>query len=492
LAHPVQQSTARPQPAPAAEPEAPPRLSLRLRIIAGFLLCFLLALSITVASYYVLVHLKTKLHFLEVADTLVLELQQARRLEKNYFLYGTNLADALAHVQTAQQLLQGNAGQLAEVVGPVQVERLREELAHYAQSLEGFCRPGPRAADGPERAAGEAELRRHGSAVLAQGLQLVQQERQAVARMFRLAQQVPIVFLAVLFLVMAFLAHKLSRQIIGPLSRLKKFTQRVARGDFTPLQPTAVYQDELYELTQALNRMITELHHRQEILMQSQKLRALGTLTAGVAHELNNPINNITLTAYSLRDDGERLSDQERLEMIQEVIKEADRLRGIVKNLLDYARESEFSREPLDLGQLVEETLLLVKKQLQMAGAHLTLDLPPQLPTIRADRRQLRQVLLNILINALDAIPPQGHIQIAVRQEDPETVAVTIRDDGPGIAPEVLPYIFDPFFTTKPPGRGTGLGLAVSQGIVNRHGGEIRVASSPGQGAAFTVVLPVG
>jgi len=479
-------------PTPSPPGAAPPRLSLRVRIIAGFLVCFLLALSITLLSFYVLLHLQTKLHFLEVADTFVLELQQARRFEKNYFLYGTNLADALAHIHTAEQLLRVNAGQLAEVVGIAQVEGLQQELTQYAQNLEAFRRQDQWPGGTGSRAEGEAALRRHGSAVLNQGLHLVHQERQAVGRMFRLAKQVPMVFLAILFLIMAFLAHKLSRQIIGPLSRLKKFTQRVAQGDFTPLQPVVVYQDELSDLTLALNRMIEELHHRQEILMQSQKLRALGTLTAGIAHELNNPINNITLTAYSLRDEGPRLTDQDRLEMLQEVINEADRLRGIVNNLLDYARESEFTREPLDLGQLVEETLLLVKKQLKLAGARLTLDLEPQLPAIRGDRRQLRQVLLNIILNALDALPHHGHIQIAVRREAPETLAVTIQDDGPGISPEILPYIFDPFFTTKPPGQGTGLGLAVSQGIINRHGGEIRVASSPGQGAVFTVVLPVG
>lgn len=480
---------------PAAEQIGQPgqtRLSLRFRITAGFLICFLMALSITLLSLYVLLQLQTKLHFLEVADTFMLELQQARRFEKNFFLYGTNLPDALAHVHTAQQLIRVNAAQLAEVVGVSQVEGLQQEILQYAQLLEVLlgtaADPARTASDRPQV---EAALRRHGAAVLGQGLQLVQQERQAVAQMLNLAKQVPLYFLVLLFVVMAFLAHKLSRQILGPLSRLKRFTQQISQGETAPVPPAHGYQDELYDLTQALQTMLTELQHRQEILTQSEKLRALGTLTAGIAHELNNPINNITLTAYSLRDDAESLSQTERMTMVQEIIAEADRLRGIVSHLLDYARESEVSLEPVDLPQLLQETLLLVGKQLKLAGAQLAVDLPSGLPPVRGDRRQLRQVFLNILLNALDAIPSQGHIHMAVRLESPETLAVSIQDNGPGIPAAIFPSIFDPFFTTKPPGQGTGLGLAVSQGIIARHGGAIRVASAPRQGATFTVVLPI-
>lgn len=487
------QPQVQPELKPLSPPLGQPRLSVRFRIGFGFLICFLLSLSITLLSFYILVHLQTKLHFLEVADTFMLELQQARRFEKNFFLYGTNLTDALAHLQTAQQLIRVNAEQLAEVVGEAQIQGLQQEVARYAQLLEAFLGKSEpqRVSQQRPRLELEPELRRSGAAALSQGLHLVQQERQAVSRMLALAKQVPIFFLVFLFATMAFLAHKLSRQILGPLSRLKKFTQRIAQGDFTPLSPVYLYQDELYDLTQAMNFMLAELHRRQEILIQSQKLRALGTLTAGIAHELNNPINNITLTAYGLRDDAQGLTSTEKAEMLQEVINEADRLRGIVANLLDYARESEISMEPLNLAQLLHETLLLVGKQIKLAGVHLSMTLPETLPPLQGDRRQLRQVLLNILINALDAIPPQGHISITVSQDNPEAIALAIQDDGPGISPTILPYIFDPFFTTKPPGRGTGLGLAVSQGIIARHGGAIQVASEPGQGTTFTIILPI-
>ena len=467
------------------------RMSIRFRIALGFFICFFLALSITLLSLYVFIRLQTKLHFLEVADNFMLELQQARRFEKNFFLYGTNLNDALEHVKAASEILQFNSVQLAEVVGQKNLADILYQIKNYEHLLHRLHdSPFPDANPGrEERNILETELRKFGAGMISLGLSILQQERQSVYRMLILAKQVPIYFLIILFLVMAFLAHKLSRQILVPLSRLMKYTQRIARGEFTPLELPKFYRDEFYDLTQAMNSMLAEIQHRQEILMQSHKLRAIGTLTAGIAHELNNPINNITLTAYTLRDNYQTLTDLERKELIEDLIGQADRSQGIISNLLDYSRDSAVRMEPLDIGRLIRETVQLASKQVKMAGAQLTFNFCPAI-RLYGDRQQLTQVFLNILINALDVIPKSGHIQITVTPETSDFVAVQIHDDGPGISPEIIPHIFDPFFTTKPPGKGTGLGLAVSQGIINRHGGKILVESEPGKGTTFAVILP--
>ena len=474
-------------------PDKRRRISLRFRIASGFFICFFMALSISLLSLYVLIQLQNKLHFLEVADNFMLELQQARRFEKNFFLYGTNLDDAQDHVNTALKFLQMNAMQLEEVVGQQNLGAMLHQVRNYEillEKLQKSTQAGSSAGQ-EERNKLEADLRKYGAVMLSLGLNIVQQERQSVHRMFALAKQVPIYFLICLFVVMAFLAHKLSRQMLGPLSRLMKYTQRIAQGEFAPLEPSRPYRDEFFDLMQAMNFMLAEIHHRQEILMQSHKLRAIGTLTAGIAHELNNPINNITLTAYTLRDDYQILSEAEKKEMIQELISQADRSRRIISNLLDFSRESGARMEPLDIGQLIEETVRLAGNQIKLAGAHLDFNLRPDVSRLFGDRQQLSQVLLNILINALDVIPSNGHIHITLTQEEPDYVAIKISDNGPGIPENILPHIFDPFFTTKPPGKGTGLGLAVSQGIIARHGGQILVESEPGRGTTFTVILPV-
>jgi two-component system NtrC family sensor kinase len=470
-----------------------PSLSIRTRISLGFLICFFLALGITLVSLFSVFHLENKLRFLKVADNFSFEIQQARRFEKNYFLYGTNLADALSHAQTAYIFFQTDALSLQPVVGKGKLDDLANHVGKYIALLENLQmweRKGVPVTS-PQRHALETELRMHGAEMVSVASNMVQKERQSVEGMLRWARSVPVYFLIFLFFIMFYLAHLLSRQILGPLRQILKYTERIAKGDFTPALPSRPYRDEFSALILAMNRMLKELSNRQAVLVQAHKLRAVGTLTAGVAHELNNPINNITLTAHMLLEDYKDLSDEERLEMIQDLISQSDRSRTIVRNLLDFARESESKIEALDLGQLIQETVHLAGNQIRLSHAHLDISILPNLPRIHGDRQQLSQVFLNILLNALDVTPKGGRIQLSVAHEEPNFLAVKITDSGPGIPDHVLSNIFDPFFTTKNKGKGTGLGLSVSQGIVARHGGEIRVSSKVGIGTTLTVILPV-
>jgi signal transduction histidine kinase len=268
-------------------------------------------------------------------------------------------------------------------------------------------------------------------------------------------------------------------------------TQRIASGDFTPLTPQRWYRDEFSKFALALNTMMQELAHRQDVLVQSHKLSAIGTLTSGVAHELNNPINNITLTAAMLKEDFQTLGDEERIDMVNDLVEQAGRAQRIVRNLLDFARESEITTQKLDLAEVLRGATSLAANQIRLSGARITLDMPTNLPAIHGDKQSLSQVFVNLLLNALDAVGKGGKVRIAAESKhDPGWVHVTVSDDGHGIAAHALPYIFDPFFTTKPRGKGTGLGLSVSLGIVRQHGGDIRVQSEPGKGTTVTVLLP--
>jgi two-component system NtrC family sensor kinase len=488
----------RKEPGTLPEPRVPnpqggrPLFGIRTRITLGFFISFLMALGFTLFSLYAVVLLQEKLYFLQVADNFSMEIQQARRFEKNFFLYGTNLLEAISHVNNGLNLLHANVSSLKGVIGGNNYQVLLDHTRTYEGLLEQLLALNPQTGKASyQRDKLAAELRMHGAEMVSLAFGLVQKERQAVEEMLLWAKRVPIFFLIFLFFLMIYLALLLSRQILAPLNKILNYTQRIAQGDFTPALPSRPYRDEFSDLLQGINRMLEELARRQEILIQSHKLRAVGTLTAGVAHELNNPINNITLTAHLLLEEYEELSDEERREMIADLITQADRSRGIVRNLLDFARESESKIESLDLGELIQETVRLAGNQIKLAGAHLDVSILPNLPRIHGDHQQLSQVFLNILLNALDVVPKGGRIQISVGHEEPNFVAVKITDNGPGIPEHILSNIFDPFFTTKPQGKGTGLGLSVSQGIVARHGGQIRVSSKEGVGTTFTVVLPV-
>ncbi|TFH65587.1 MAG: two-component sensor histidine kinase, partial [Gemmatimonadales bacterium] len=231
---------------------------------------------------------------------------------------------------------------------------------------------------------------------------------------------------------------------------------------------------------------------RQELLVRAHKLKAVGTLTAGVAHELNNPMNNIMLTASSLQEDYTDLTDEDRLDMVKDLVGESERAQKIVRNLLDFARESTFQLQPVNPQRLVEETLRLATNQIKLAKVKVRGEIDSNLPPVYGDFQQLTQVMLNLVLNALDAMPNGGTLTIALRTPSGrDQIAMEVTDTGIGMPEQVRANVFDPFFTTKSAATGTGLGLSVSLGIIRQHGGDILVRSKVGEGTTFTIQLPV-
>lgn len=472
-----------------------PRISLRMQIYSSFLFSFILIIGIAVALLVTSHMMESKIHFLGIANSYLFEIQQARRYEKNFFLYGTNLTDALQSVYQARDILQENAEQLETVAGSETFDAIFPQLDRYQQLLENLeTMPGNSISPDYQSTKREAqlELRRCGQQVAFSARELMQEEKTALDRTIVLSRNVHFSSLAVLFLVIGFNTYLLRRRLLARINRFVTYAQRIAGGDYTPIMPARRYQDEFSDLAIAINQMIDELEHRQDILVQSHKLRAVGTLTAGVAHELNNPINNLMLTGHMLLEDYTNLSDEERLDMIKDIVSETTRSKGIICNLLDFARESESAMESLDLGDVIHETLELAANQITLAGVHINLKVTPNLPRIYGDKQQLRQVFLNLVLNALDVTAKRGTIEVGVIPiGDPGFLAVTVADFGAGIPEHILPSIFDPFFTTKSKRGGTGLGLSVSHGIIAKHGGEITVKSKVNAGTTFRVTLPV-
>jgi signal transduction histidine kinase len=241
-----------------------------------------------------------------------------------------------------------------------------------------------------------------------------------------------------------------------------------------------------------MNTMMDQLAQHQEQLIKAHKLKAVGTLTAGVAHELNNPINNIMLTAAMLQEDYLEIDDTERLDMIKDLVDEADRSQKIIRNLLEFAREQEIDTQLLQLDDIVEESLQLVANQLKLYKVKVERRFANNLGPISGDKQQLTQVFLNLALNAIDAMPDGGTLAIETDTiREGSFLKVDFTDSGTGIADHIKHHIFDPFFTSKPQGKGTGLGLSVSLGIIRKHGGDILVDSRIGEGTTFSVLLPM-
>ena len=235
----------------------------------------------------------------------------------------------------------------------------------------------------------------------------------------------------------------------------------------------------------------TDRRRLQEQLIQSEKMSAIGQLIAGVAHDLNNPLASVVgFSDFLAEAGGIPPSLQEPLQVIRQ---EAERAATIVKNLLSFARRQEGERTPLPVRVLLDSTLALLRNQLMADKVEATLEVEPGLPDIEVSANQIKQVFVNIINNACQAIAsdaPSGRIWITAKRVH-DSVAVSVTDSGPGMPEEIASRVFEPFFTTKPEGAGTGLGLSISQGIVKEHGGRITLETPPGGGATFTVELPL-
>lgn len=247
-------------------------------------------------------------------------------------------------------------------------------------------------------------------------------------------------------------------------------------------------QEKLSTSNKKLKNSLKSLHQTQQQLVQSEKLASVGRLAAGVAHELNNPLGGILLFTNILL---KKLENSPNYSALQKVANEAERCRNIVQGLLDFSRQSTIERREARLNQIVENTLNLVTDQALFQNIHIKKLYEPNLKPVLVDRFQMQQVILNILLNAAEAM--KGHGQLFLKtgnHQKGERVYLSIEDDGPGMSKVTRERIFDPFYTTKPVGEGTGLGMAIAYGIIQKHQGEIKVDSEIGRGSIFTIYLP--
>jgi len=474
---------------------ARPRFSLRLQIYLAFFLVFILSLGFAAALMVAIHTVEQKVNLLGIANDYVVEVEQTRRFEKNFFLYGTGLNEALESIYQARRIFEQSARDIEAIIGPENLRTILSNIGEYTELLEELAKVEQKQGESGyaiRKKELEQEVRRQGHRMISFAEDLMKKEKEAISAAMSWSRVMNLYLLLVLLISMTAISYILGSRLLKSLSRFEIYAHRIAAGDFRPITPARKYRDEFTDLALSINQMMQELEKHETVLIQSHKMRAVGTLTAGIAHELNNPLNNVTLTAHMLMEDFDELTDEQRKEFVTDIIDEADRARRIVSNLLDFARESGTQLEPLDLPSLLKDTISLVSNQAKLAGIRIDFQRSDQLPRIHGDRQQLRQVFLNLLLNAIAASEKGDKIDVeAHTTEEPEEVAVKVIDYGSGIPEHILHRIFDPFFTTKAKGKGTGLGLSVSQGIIAKHGGRIHVSSREGEGSTFTVSLPV-
>ena len=469
-----------------------PNISMSLRISMSMLLCFLLVVAVVVASMFLVSKVGTLQEFLDKVSTYALEVENARRYEKNYLLYGTGLDDALTQVQAAHNQLRSMKASMVALTGPQVFERMEENLEQYGRLLEHLAalarQPGTDLQS--ERTEVERDLRRHGAQLIADAADLLERERLRLRTAIRTSWIVAASSLLFIMIAMALATYLLTHQVGDPLRRFVGYTERIADGDFSPILPARRYRDEFSRLAVAINRMLFRLKDREAQLARTSRMAAVGTLTAGIAHELNNPLNNISLNAEALHEGLVTYTDAQKLKMLGDIVSQVERASATVRNLLDFTRVEKPVLIPLSLEEVVREARRLVANEAEINRVEFRIDMPEDLPRVQGNPRDLQQVFLNLFLNAIQAMPKGGLLTVRGRTTD-GAVEVDVIDTGIGIPEENIGSVFDPFFTTKEVGSGSGLGLAVSYGIIEKHNGSITLHSKVGEGTTFIVRIPV-
>ncbi len=473
-------------------------LNIRQKVILGLILLSFVMLTIAIISFNSLLRIESKQHFVVIADDLSNMILEIRRYEKNYLLYGSleDLKENHKYIQMSGHILDRIYPDVKDFKVKPLLDLIGKNLLEYGRLMEMISN---QTAGGKQfdSAKVEEELREQGKNLLALSDELVSFERHKILSIIKSLKTQLLCALGIFIAVNAFLIAMVPFKILRPLRIIEKTTLRIAQGDFTPI-PVTDNRDETQRVVQAFNRMVSELEKRQDQLVQAKKLSSLGTLTSGIAHQLNNPLNNISTSCQIMMEElGPLLkessqSDQQfAMKMLGNIEQEVRRAKDIVKGLLEFSREREFGLAPILLSQVVERSVKLISSQIP-PGIQIVRKIPPDL-ILNMDSQRMQQVFLNLIENAVHAMRDAlGEIRIIAQPSTEKNEAIiTVEDTGKGISETELPHIFDPFYTTKEVGAGTGLGLSIVYGIIQKHFGSITAESKEGEGVRFTIRLPI-
>ncbi len=484
--------------------------SLRGKITLAYSSLALIVVVLSVIAVFDLLFLERQVQEGVAVSGLNASVLEMRRQEKNLFLYADHsaLAEADNLATTILDTLRTEQAVLADVSSHEEITALELAIHNYRQLIADW-RPDIR-----NKGAAEARIRDQGQKISSVVEAFVLRERQVLADAVRKSRWSLLTSMLVVGLLVYLVGRLLARAVVTPLRRLESRLMPIAEGRYDHLEAGS-NDREFVTFADAFNHMLKELNNRRRRLVQSEKLASLGILAAGVAHELNNPLSNISSSCQLLLEELETTEPAQMEAWLRQIDSETERARRIVLDLLEYARQRELQLKPVRLIEIINKTQTLLGKSLRSGNVSLNIDLPEDLQ-VTADPHRLLQVFINLLRNAMDAAEEKELcIEIHAREcgnlmdnlpEGAEVLGnleyikakgnvfteITIHDNGPGIAADVLPHIFDPFYTTREPGKGMGLGLYIVQEIITEHNGCIAVTSDPDEGTRIILRLPCG
>ena len=515
-------------------------MSLKKKIIISFLISAIISAVLAISAYINFLGIRKEIRYLELSDTVRSKSLLLRRHEKNFLLYGNSKESDNVHLylmdlkttlsQTSPAYKTGTVVKLQAKIEEYSqrfssIEKLKwdfqakfnmdkqvysqykiffrliestflEQPLVNAELLENLFHRG-----GSERLIIDLKqvdaeinaLRKNGEEILIISTDLDKSAREKVESTIRLSQTAVLILFPMFLAVGLAALFMISQSVVRRLKILTEAIEKTGKGDFSSLSVPAE-QDEVGVLMNAFNKMEydlivrdKEIDKKNEELLQSRKLASIGTLASGVAHELNNPLNNIYLAAQILsKEVGEDECHPLIRETVGDIFSQTLRVKRIVNDLLEFSREKPPELKKTNIVAIIENVITQMKSSGEIAGINYNID-SPDVFELEADRHLLEQVFINLVGNAADAMEGKGQLNISVAATNSSAV-IRVSDTGKGILPKDISRIFDPFFTTKE--KGTGLGLAIVYNIIEKHKGKIEVTSEPYKGTTFMITLP--
>ena len=463
-------------------------MTIRNRIIIAVVIQAAIICIICVFVYLSFNTVLSKLRAIEIIDDLNISLLEVRKSEKNYFLYSdlNALKEVVERGEEIDKIIQSSKADILKSLGQNTYNILGRNLNSYLQMAREVV------ATRKTRPNFDTEFRNLGHELTRLSEVLLKRERTDVNNIIHHSIFMLIISLGAVLLFQLGVWQYFSHFLIKELAIMGNLIQMVSQGKLHEVaKQTFSPKNEIDYAIKALADMAKELEKREAVLLQSEKLASLGILISGVAHELGNPLNNISLMAQAYLSLYDILGDGEKKNFMADVLTQTERISKIINNLLDFSRQKKQELKEYEPEGIIERSIALVSNQIKISNVKLHKFLKPNLPHIHVDAPQIEQVLVNLLINAIQAMPAGGDLTINVGQDMKNGyLVIKVKDTGAGISKEDLPHVFDPFFTTKGT-KGTGLGLSVSYGIMHQHHGHIAVESEEGQGTTFTVTIPI-
>jgi|WetSurMetagenome_2_1015567.scaffolds.fasta_scaffold05646_4 two-component system, NtrC family, sensor kinase len=474
-----------------------PLNSLRQKITLGYYMLVVLFIALFILmilfNFFELRLFENKIEANEKITDFFDTMLEIRRFEKSYFLYHqlVDYNENQYYVAKALHLLQDATFDIATI------KELLRKLNTYLNLMQQYR-------EVPQETVA-LQIRQMGKSLIDSSEQLTFEQRTLQRGFLARQRNILLILTIILVIVVLILGRWLSGRVVKPLHQMETEIKIIAKGNLKKLKIQSDDQ-EIILLIEAFNKMLEEIEIRQRYLVRSEKLAALGTLLSGIAHELNNPLSNISSSCQILQEELHEIDLKFQQELLDQIDDQTNRARNIVRSLLDFTRVRPFRKEMLNLRKLLQETLQFLKGQTPI---HLNIKIEiDESITILGDKQRLQQMFLNLLKNAIEAANQEIYIKYNLLNNikkthhlknfvpcqqylDKEGILIEISDDGEGIEPALLMRIFDPFFTTKEVGHGSGLGLFIVHEIIEEHQGCISVQNIAKGGAMFSIWLPL-